>query len=54
MPKSSRVMALKQASTLETYVFEVESSDAEALMEFSYQDLKRWGFDLFFGNHDGK
>ena len=57
MPKRSRVMDIKQASMLETRVFEDGCLDNEAMdaaAEFTFRDLKRWGFDLFSGWRDGE
>ena len=56
MPKRSRVMDIKQASMLETRVFEDGCMDNDAMdttVEFKFHDLKRWGFDLFSGKCSG-
>jgi len=52
MSKRSRVLEVKHSALLQSRVFE-DGSDVPEEIEFVYQDLRRWGFDLWSGKRDG-
>lgn len=53
MPKRSRVLDIKQASMLETRVFE-DGGKPDERVEFVWRDLVRWGYDLVSGTRNGR
>ena len=53
MGKRSRTFELKHATLLHTRVFE-DGDEAPETIEFTYGDLKRWGYDLLSGTRNGQ